>query len=171
MIKIQDNFLPNAAYHQISSFFQSNNVPWYYEMAITDVEPAHIDNYQLIHPILNTAHFQPPSPFLENLNPLLAHLPTVNYFIRIKLNLNPRTSKPYYSGWHTDTLTDNTTSIYYLNDNNGGTQFEGGMVVESVGNRFVTFPSRVKHRGVSATDVKARFVLNLNYAEPLENMR
>ena len=58
-----------------------------------------------------------------------------------------------------------TTGIYYVNGNDGYTEFETGDKVKSVANRFVKFPSDIKHRGVSQVDTKVRCVLNLNYFE------
>ena len=56
-----------------------------------------------------------------------------------------------------------TTAIFYLNSNNGYTEFEDGTKVESVANRFVSFPSTLKHRGTSCTDENVRVVINFNY--------
>ena len=56
-----------------------------------------------------------------------------------------------------------TTSIFYMNTNNGYTEFENGAKVESVENRMVVFPAEMKHRGTSCTDKKIRVVINFNY--------
>ena len=56
-----------------------------------------------------------------------------------------------------------TTSIFYVNSNNGYTVFEDGTKVESVANRFVSFPANMKHKGTSCTDEKIRVVINFNY--------
>ena len=56
-----------------------------------------------------------------------------------------------------------TTSIFYVNTNNGYTEFEDGTKVESVENRLVTFSLNMKHRGTSCTDEKTRVVINFNY--------
>ena len=50
-----------------------------------------------------------------------------------------------------------------MNTNNGYTEFEDGTKVESVANRFVSFPEKMKHRGTSCTDKKTRIVININY--------
>ena len=55
------------------------------------------------------------------------------------------------------------TAIYYVNSNNGYTEFEDGTKVDSVRNRLVTFPSSMKHRGVSQTDTRTRMVINFNW--------
>ena len=56
-----------------------------------------------------------------------------------------------------------TTSIFYINTNNGYTIFEDGTKVESVANRLLTFPTNMKHTGTSCTDEKTRIVINFNY--------
>ena len=56
-----------------------------------------------------------------------------------------------------------TTSIFYVNTNNGYTKFEDGTKVESVANRMLTFPANMKHIGTSCTDEQTRVVINFNY--------
>ena len=56
-----------------------------------------------------------------------------------------------------------TTSILYMNTNNGYTEFQNGAIVESIENRMVVFPAEMKHRGTSCTDEKIRVVINFNY--------
>ena len=89
--------------------------------------------------------------------------------IRIKANLNPRLTEPFYSNFHTDILGLDvedfifTTAIFYINTNNGYTEFEDGTIVESVANRLVTFGSNIQHRGVTQTDEQTRILINFNY--------
>ena len=78
--------------------------------------------------------------------------------------------EPHTGAWHTDYNHENldiceetTTSIFYLNTNNGGTKFKDGQFVESKKNRLVTFPTLTEHAGVWCTDAKLRYVLNMNY--------
>ena len=67
-------------------------------------------------------------------------------------------------GFHNDwDYEDSKTSIFYVNTNDGYTEFEDGTVVESVENRLVTFPSPLKHTGTSCTDTSRRMVININY--------
>ena len=56
-----------------------------------------------------------------------------------------------------------STSIFYVNTNNGYTKFEDGTKVESVANRLLTFPANMKHTGTSCTDEKTRVVINCNF--------
>ena len=58
---------------------------------------------------------------------------------------------------------DCKTSIFYLNSNNGYTQFERGDKIISKENRVVVFDSNLKHCAVDCTDTKYRIVINFNY--------
>ena len=84
-----------------------------------------------------------------------------------KANLNYRTSDNHVGGFHTDFQDEQkngvTTSILYINTNNGGTQFEDGTRVKSVANRMVTFDCSIKHASVSCTNQDRRILINFNY--------
>ena len=53
--------------------------------------------------------------------------------------------------------------IFYLNTNNGATEFKSGEGIDSIKNRLVVFPKNTYHRAVSQTDTDKRIVLNFNY--------
>jgi hypothetical protein len=85
---------------------------------------------------------------------------------RLNVNLSAKINSA--SNFHTDTSgqedeTKMTSAIFYLNTNNGYTEFEDGSTVDSVRNRFVTFPTNIPHRAVGQTDTDKRIVLNFNY--------
>ena len=109
------------------------------------------------------------SPHMEVLLPILHRIKPMSIW-RIKANLQLHGGDlPYKSNWHYDftgdgyPVSDMMTAIYYVNSNNGYTEFENDTIVPSVSNRMVFFPSNLKHRGVNATNVKARYVINFNY--------
>ena len=60
-------------------------------------------------------------------------------------------------------MEDCTTSILYLNTNNGWTEIQGNGKIECVKNRLVTFDSNLIHSGYTCTDQKRKVVLNFNY--------
>ena len=98
--------------------------------------------------------------------------PICNYLeafllIRIKVNLLPATPEPVFGGFHVDCSKPEIarSAVLYLDDTNGCTEFETGEKVMSVANTGVIFDSNLKHRGVPATDVDRRLVLNVNYFE------
>ena len=82
--------------------------------------------------------------------------------MRIKANLNVKTHIPIQTGYHID-HPDVTTAVFYLDTNNGGTELNKTVFVESVANRIVIFDSNIQHTGVTCTDQKKRIVLNFNY--------
>tara|TARA_A100001035_G_scaffold238861_1_gene203650 strand:+ start:260 stop:565 length:306 start_codon:yes stop_codon:yes gene_type:complete len=84
--------------------------------------------------------------------------------LRIKVNATPKNSPE--QAWHTDwqISTPSKTCVLYLNDNDGYTEFEDKKI-DSVANTAVIFDTNTKHRGVSATNVDRRLVLNVSYFE------
>ena len=80
-----------------------------------------------------------------------------------------KTSEIIPHSFHTDyKITSNrydkvTTSIFYINSNDGYTEFEDGTRIESIGNRLVTFPIHLKHTGTTCTNHSVRIVINYNY--------
>ena len=58
---------------------------------------------------------------------------------------------------------DYKVSIFYVNSNDGYTEFEDGTRIESVENRLVTFPANMLHTGTTCTNKPFRIVINFNY--------
>jgi len=87
--------------------------------------------------------------------------------VRIKANMTPRTDTIIEHGYHIDykeKIPPNAiTSIFYVNTNNGYTKFEDGTIIESIANRFISFPSELRHTGTTCTDKNNRLVINFNY--------
>ena len=102
--------------------------------------------------------------YLPYFYPLLNEMVS-GFLLRVSLNLTFATPSPYVSEFHVDTEVSNSlTCVYYLNSNNGGTQFKNsGEIVQSKRNRGVIFPSHLSHAAVNTTDTKLRWVLNINY--------
>ena len=96
---------------------------------------------------------------LENINDRL---------LRIKANLLPRCEKTKRHSFHKDLyphfdIPNRLTAIYYVNTNNGWTEFENGDKVPSVENRILIFDSSLPHTGTRATNASSRVVINFNY--------
>jgi len=97
-------------------------------------------------------------PMIHKMN---EHVP-VKELIRVKANLKPKTIEHEHGGFHVDYY-DVITGIFYINTNNGWTNFKNGAKVESVENRMVIFDSNLEHEGVTCTDEDRRVVINFNY--------
>tara|TARA_Y100001972_G_scaffold66645_1_gene81295 strand:+ start:49 stop:576 length:528 start_codon:yes stop_codon:yes gene_type:complete len=172
MIEVFDNFLNLSDHKRVHDFMIGNGgIDWKYNNTKVSTQTENsIDNYQFVH-VFFTFHsctgqvVHEQSKYIDIILPLVNKIPFVALH-RIKANLEPVKQKRLYSNFHCDVnCSTMTTGIYYVNTNDGYTEFESGEKIMSVANRYVKFPSNIKHRGVSQIDTKVRCVLNLNYFE------
>lgn len=166
-VVITDNFLPQEQFAEIENLMLGSELPWYYNPTIDYYDNNIHNSFQFTH--LFYIAWMPQSNYFENLRGLLSELKVFSVQ-RIKANLLARTDKQIVNQFHVDEdslsskeLSRFTTGIFYINTNNGYTEFEDGTKVESVANRMVTFPSNIEHRGTSCTDEKTRVLINFNY--------
>lgn len=129
----------------------------------------HSDNIQFVHQLfdikqlgnIESEYFGVCNPIFKKLNSIIG--------LRAKINLGMRSREIIKHGFHTDLAQEVLdikcckTSIFYVNTNNGYTEFESGEIVESVANRCLRFDGNQMHRGTTCTDQKTRVVLNMNY--------
>ena len=101
------------------------------------------------------------SPWLSILDPVVRQLGGSGW--RIKANMGPRTTEIRRNKFHID-FPNIKTAVYFINTNNGLTEFQNGDKVESVANRIVIFDSNTMHTGTTCTDEKVRVLINFNYA-------
>ena len=162
-MKIIDNFLSKDEFKLVQGYLMSADFPWYFNDYT--LRPGG-SGYQFTHTFLSGYNY-PFSDFLSILDPIIIKLKPEK-IIRIKANLNPQTSIFNKStGWHIDTNPPNPnqkTAIYYINTNNGYTQFKWRRKVKSIENRLVIFDATTKHCGFTCTDKKSRVLINFNYS-------
>ena len=164
-MKIEDNFLDQKDFDKLQRIIMGEQFVWFYNDSI-DYE-TDLDKFQFIHSFYK--NFAPYSTSIDQLNPIMKKINPLS-LVRIKANLLTRTPNIVENIFHVD-IDDMskekqkqlTTSIFYMNTNNGYTKFEDGTKVESVANRMVTFPANMKHTGTSCTDEKTRIIINFNY--------
>ena len=166
-IQIYDDFLHEVEFEKIENLFLSNTYPWFWCRVldyggIDDAECKEKYNWQCSSTIFS--NMRPVCNSFDKLTQIIGD-PRLKIasVCRIKSNLNPITDKPITHGMHIDTPFKCTTSIFYVNSNNGYTLFEDGTKVDCVKNRIVTFPSSLYHSGVSTTDTGMKVVINFNY--------
>jgi hypothetical protein len=166
LVTIKDNFLPEKEFDEIQKkMIDPATFAWFYNDIIDDDND--VDKFQFIHVFyINQV---PVSPHIRLINFVCEVLHPVSVW-KVKANLLTRTPKIIENTFHVDMefLPEEqqkhwTTSIFYVNTNNGYTKFEDGTKIESVENRLVSFPSNMKHTGTSCTDEKTRVVINFNY--------
>ena len=164
MIEIKDNFLDHHEFNMIQNNLMGVSFPWYYNSAI-DL-PEDKDKFQFVHVFYENCI---PGPSAEVINPIITNMGPILLW-RIKANLLTKTPNIVENDFHVDVFDGElkvreqlTTSIFYVNTNNGYTIFEDGTKVESVANRMITFPANLKHTGTSCTDQQVRIVINFDY--------
>jgi AraC-like DNA-binding protein len=83
--------------------------------------------------------------------------------VRAKANLFIKSVVNFKNNLHKDQDNKNYVNlIYYVNNNNGYTEFEDGTKINSVANRALIFDNNILHRSVNQTDEKVRINFNLN---------
>ena len=167
--KITDDFLDNETFQQLKSIILNPLFDWNYVPIIDSFgEDPTKSSGQFVH--LAYANCVPKTTFFNSLLPVLNRL-NVTTLNRVKLNLQPRTNEIVKGISHVDmagemdleTMRTWTTSVYYINSNNGYTEFESAGKIESKENRMVEFQSTMLHRGTTCTDEQTRVVINFNY--------
>ncbi len=170
MPKIIDNFLDDETYEKYK-FIIEKELPFY--PCVGKVSEREIDKFQFVHNFiednqsLSNWDYMP----LEILRSEKLSCYQNIHPLRAKLNCGAITKEHEASEYHIDLNTETShikeymTAIYYLNGNNGYTEFEDGTKIETVSNRIVIFDGLKKHRGVSQTDTTFRYVINLNFIE------
>ena len=158
-MQILPNFLKHYTFTDLKNTVTDKNFRWYFPES--KGEPEQYSN------LLYYDHqfSEDVTPKLKRmLSTICIQLGAIAVF-RIKINATPKNAPQ--QAWHCDLKisTPSKTCVLYLNDNDGYTEFRDGTKVDSVKNTAVIFDSNTEHRGVPATNVDRRLVLNINYFE------
>ncbi len=163
MYKIIDNCLDQESFLTLRNALLGADFPWYLNSSKVfrnSVVPEKY-NYQFTHTFYH--NYTGSSDWLKVIAPLIAAVNPAA-IVRIKANLTPSTPSIVTYDFHIDEPSfHGKTAVYYVNTNDGYTEFKDGQRVESIANRLVIFDSNTLHTGTSCTDEKVRCVLNLNY--------
>ena len=159
MIEIIDNFLPEEEFKSIQSFMMGGEFRWFYAEGrdIKDDGRYHM-THMFFQPEVgsNSEHIHFWTNFMNKVGAKKCE--------RIKANLTFKTSTIEPALFHVD-YPDMKTATFYINTNNGYTEFESGVRVSSVANRVCIFDSNLTHRGITHTEGDhQRIVVNFNYA-------
>lgn len=166
--QIIDNFLSEEDFNRLRDTLLNPSFPWNYNprKVFKDKIEEEPYDFQFVHNFFIGS--QKVSEYFDLVQPIFDKLNMTGY-ARTKANITPRTDTRVVYDFHTDfkyppKLTK--TGILYINTNNGPTIFEGGLEVEAIANRFVTFDSNILHAGSSCTNQNIRCVVNVNYFIP-----
>ena len=170
-MELIDNFIEESKLKDLQSYCLGADCLWSSAPAVTHKDGSK-DQHQFIHTFYRDGSPEYHHMDMDILNPILNKIRPISIY-RIKMNLltkttdiSPREKNTFHQdmyGLSKEKMKQWTTSIFYVNTNNGYTEFEDGTKVESVANRIVTFPSNTMHRGTSSTDQDARVIINFNY--------
>ena len=159
MIEVIDNFLPEEEFKSIQSFMMGGEFRWFYAngRAFVDDGEFHMTHMFFQPEVgLNSEHLDMWNTFMNKLE--------AKKCTRIKANLTFKTPTNEPALFHID-YPDIKTATFYINTNDGYTEFESGVRVSSVANRVCIFDSNLKHRGTTHTEGgHQRIVVNFNYA-------
>ena len=158
-MKIIDNFLPEEEFKFIQSLMMGGKFNWFYAEGRVMEDDG---EFHMIHMFYqpevgaNSEHINIWNTFMNKIE--------AKECKRIKANLTFKTPTIEPTLYHID-YPDMKTAVFYINTNNGCTEFESGVRVNSVANRVCIFDSNLKHRGTTHTEGDhPRIVVNFNYA-------
>jgi hypothetical protein len=173
-----DNFLEASQHLNILNTTNSSKFPWnrgtilpnnlyvgnpnsnlHFVHKLVSVHHRYIEDTQVSHDVTRNEYYPIIEPIVDKLQ--------ISSLLRAQINLTPNTGRFNKAGFHVDVsnsfLGKGMTAIYYINTNNGFTEFSDGTIVKSIENRICVFPNNMLHTGVSSTNTSHRLVLNLNW--------
>ena len=165
-MKIIDNFLDEEEFKSIQSFMMGDirddkqiiQPHWWYVKGTAKRDDG---QFHMGH-VFWQPEIGPNSEYIDMWNNFMSKV-EAKKCTRIKANMTFTTSTPEPTLYHVD-YKDRTTAIFYINTNNGYTEFKNGVIVNSVSNRVCIFDSNLEHRGVTHTEGdNQRIVINFNY--------
>ena len=167
-MEIVDNFLSNYYCDQLSSCLikdsYSDPFPWYFADDLNGTNK--IGNYYFNHTVVTD--FKPVSRYFPLFYSLISRLSlNSQQIMRLKVNLYPRTQRRVHHESHIDYESNSglRTCLYYLNDNDGVTIFDGKNRIKSKRNRAVLFDGSIKHHSTTPTNVNYRCTINIEYTQ------
>lgn len=159
-MKTYDNFIDKSDFFIIQQLLLGPNFPWYLNEAGKSGDDPSLNNFQFTHTFykdhqIHSGFYDAILPLINKINP--------KALIKVKANITTVTDEIHYFDMHTDFDYECTTSVFYINTNNGLTVFESGEQNESKENSLLEFNSLLPHTGTTSTDTKVRCLINLNY--------
>ncbi len=166
-VVVMDNFLPEYQFKSLKNILLSLHFPWYFNPSITEGDRGTDTKYQFFHVLYDLkSDYNGGTEKLgevESFMNLIGYKLNATKLYRIKVNLRPKSFFNRGAGYHVDGYKCSHTAIFYINTNNGYTEFKNGTKVKSVENRIVCFPSNLMHRGYTCSDELRRVLINFNY--------
>ena len=157
-MKIINKALSKEKYEHTYEVMNSTNFPWYYSDSSVDGDNVSYFSHLFI------AFGKSNSDFTYLVEPFYS-LMKPSKLLHIRANLTVSKTKVFKTPFHKDHHKQDPkhrTAIYYLNNNNGYTEFKDEKI-KCVENKLIIFNSETKHKAVAQTDTDTRIVINFNY--------
>jgi len=158
--EIIDNFLSEKSFKEIYDAFNCNYFPWYLQNEINHNEKNSPQSRYFTHTFFDCS--QQRSEWFYLCDELIEKI-SLKKLLRIKANLYLSTDKVIEHSKHIDYDIEGTTSLYYVNTNNGHTNLNDEIKVNSIANRFLKFANNTPHNSTTCTDEKVRLNIVINY--------
>ena len=137
--------------------------PWYFTNNLN--EKSYVGNYYFNNVVIRD-HRVENGLWLPIFEPLVNRIGiSFNDVWRLKVNLYPRTHLRVHHEPHCDYEPDCglRTCLYYVNNNNGMTVFDGKKKVRSKKNRAILFDGSNKHHSTTPTNCNWRCSINVDF--------
>ena len=158
--KIIDNFLPQDYFEYLQGMMLDHSFPWLYNAYVANKNENQDEHFYFTHNLFES--FDRVSSVFEEFIPFFKPL-EMNAMVRARALLYVNQGRQIVHEKHTDYNFPHKTVVFYVNTNNGYTEFEDGTKVESVENRIVFFDGSRPHNSSTCTDQKRRVVISVNY--------
>ena len=167
-IEIIDDFM-SSYYHDmyLNSFSGKEGIdqfPWAF---INELNyKSYKGNYYFTNNIVQRSMGIMNKRLLPLFNPLLTRLKiNIDNVHRIKVNLYPWAGRRIHHESHKDYPPGQnlSTCLYYVNDSNRDTIFDGKKKIRCKGNRAIMFDGSIPHHSTTPTDVNHGVSINIDY--------
>ena len=161
MYEICNNFLDTKTFNELRDLIISNrDFPWFHELKVNDFQNneslfSYFTHTFYLKNAINSNRYDNVLPFLEKLE--------IKALIRVVANLYVKTYKIETHAFHIDYEFPHKGALLSLNTCNGGTILKNNKKIKSVENTVIFFDPSKPHASTSATDVKGRFNILVNY--------
>ena len=165
-VEVYDDFLDDEKFRWVQREMLGSSFNWHLSTVldpkVDTVDCNQLENIQFSNWMYHG--LEPGGPEYGIVEPFISDPRLgITALVRIKANLTMRTPKVITHGFHKDGKCHHTSAIYYVNSNDGYTEFEDGTQIESVENRLLVFDSQISHTGSTCTNARVRCVINFNY--------
>jgi|SRR5210317_1022753 len=161
-IIVKDNHLSEKKMSDLENFLLSNKFPYYYNINIAGEDTEKTDTSMFNHILIyKNEEYSNVGNMITNI--VMKNIPHKN-ILRSKVNFYLKSDTLKIHEFHKDDEDEKINiALFYINTNNGYTEFEDGSIINSVRNRLVLFPCKLKHRSTTTTDTRHRVNININY--------